>query len=66
MQLTQQRSDILQSLKRFFDAEINRYAPQWREAEMCPTCEVFKKIGHWGLLGLTITETLAMAEREST
>ena len=53
MQLTHEHEEIRRTLKRFIDEEINPHVDEWEAAEAFPAHEVFKKLGHLGLLGLT-------------
>jgi citronellyl-CoA dehydrogenase len=52
MQYTHEHQEMMKTLKRFIDAEINPHVDEWEEAEIFPAHEVFKKMGQLGLLGL--------------
>ena len=53
MQITHEHEEIMRTLKRFIDEEINPHVDEWEAAEAFPAHEVFKKLGDLGLLGLT-------------
>ncbi len=56
MKLTEEHTQMRDSLIQFIDREINPYIDQWEEAEIFPAHEVFKKLGDLGFLGVTKPE----------
>ena len=53
MQLTTEHEELRRVIRRFIDAEINPYVEQWERDQLFPAHEVFKKMGAFGLLGIT-------------
>jgi citronellyl-CoA dehydrogenase len=52
MQLTAEHEQLRATLKKFIESEINPNVDKWEEAEIFPAHEVFKGLGHLGLLGV--------------
>jgi citronellyl-CoA dehydrogenase len=52
MLYTEQHRELMRSVTKFIEAEINPYAEEWEAAGMLPAHELFKKMGKQGLLGI--------------
>ena len=52
MQLTHEHKELMASLEKFIEAEINPHVDQWEEDEIFPAHQVFKKMGDLGFLGI--------------
>src|SRR5258708_18087008 len=52
MLYTEQHRELMRSVTKFVEAEINPYAQEWEEAGIFPAHELFKKMGDQGLLGI--------------
>ncbi|MDR2155605.1 MAG: acyl-CoA dehydrogenase family protein [Burkholderiaceae bacterium] len=53
---TAQHRDLMDSIRRFVDAEINPFVDEWEAAEIFPAHALFKKMGTLGFLGITKPE----------
>lgn len=47
---------LMDSVRRFVDTEINPYVEEWEEAEIYPAHEVMRKMGELGFLGVSKPE----------
>ncbi|HEY2977991.1 MAG TPA: acyl-CoA dehydrogenase family protein, partial [Burkholderiaceae bacterium] len=56
MQFTPEHKQLIETVKRFVEKEINPHVAEWEAAEQFPAHEVFKKLGDLGLLGLKYPE----------
>src|SRR6266568_3735607 len=52
MLYTEQHRELMRSVTRFVEAEIDPYAEEWEAAGIFPAHELFKKMGTQGLLGI--------------
>ena len=52
MLFTADHDEPRRTLQKFIDTEINPYVDEWKEAEIFPAHQVFKKMGDLGFLGL--------------
>ncbi len=52
MLYTEQHRELMRSVTKFVEAEINPYAQEWEEAGIFPAHELFRKMGDQGLLGI--------------
>ena len=52
MLYTDTHRELMRSVTKFVEAEINPYAEEWEAAGMLPAHELFKKMGQQGLLGI--------------
>src|SRR5256885_12078833 len=52
MLYTEQHRELMRSVTKFVEAEINPHAEEWEEAGIFPAHELFKKMGEQGLLGI--------------
>lgn len=53
MQFTHEHTQIVDTVRRWADAEINPHVEQWEQQELFPAHQVFRQMGELGLLGLT-------------
>ena len=53
MVYTEAHYEMMASVRRFVDTEINPYVDEWEEAERFPAHELFKKMGDLGFLGVS-------------
>ena len=49
---TEQHRELMRSVTKFVEAEINPHAEEWEAAGIFPAHELFKKMGDQGLLGI--------------
>jgi citronellyl-CoA dehydrogenase len=49
---TEQHRELMRSVAKFCEAEINPHVDEWEKAGIFPAHEVFKKMGDHGLLGI--------------
>ena len=49
---TEQHRELMRSVAKFCEAEINPHVDEWEKAGIFPAHEVFKKMGDQGLLGI--------------
>ena len=49
---TEQHRELMRSVTKFVEAEINPHAEEWEEAGIFPAHALFKKMGDQGLLGI--------------
>ena len=49
---TEQHRELMRSVTRFVEAEIDPYAEEWEAAGIFPAHELFRKMGQQGLLGI--------------
>ena len=49
---TEQHRELMRSVTRFIEAEINPHAEEWEKDGIFPAHELFKKMGDQGLLGI--------------
>ena len=49
---TEQHRELMRSVTKFVEAEINPHVDEWEEAGIFPAHELFKKMGDLGLLGI--------------
>src|SRR6266516_6877053 len=52
MLYTEQHRELMRSVTRFVEAEIDPHAEEWEEAGIFPAHELFRKMGQQGLLGI--------------
>ena len=52
MKLTQEHRELIRSLRKFIDAEINPHVDAWEKAGIFPAHELFRKMGKLGFLGV--------------
>src|SRR5256885_8383123 len=52
MLYTEQHRELMRSVTKFIEAEINPHAEEWEQAGIFPAHELFKKMGEQGLLGI--------------
>ena len=52
MLYTDTHRELMRSVTKFVEAEINPHAEEWEAAGMLPAHELFKKMGQQGLLGI--------------
>ncbi|MFV0385193.1 acyl-CoA dehydrogenase family protein [Paracoccus sp. (in: a-proteobacteria)] len=52
MILTHEHRELMDSVRKFAEQEINPHLDPWEEAEIYPAHEVFRKLGRLGLLGI--------------
>src|SRR5882724_4212020 len=52
MLYTEQHRELMRSVTKFVEAEINPHAEEWEAAGMLPAHELFRKMGKQGLLGI--------------
>jgi citronellyl-CoA dehydrogenase len=52
MLYTEQHRELMRSVTRFIEAEIDPHAEEWEAAGIFPAHELFKKMGQQGLLGI--------------
>ena len=52
MLYTEQHRELMRSVTKFVEAEINPHAEEWEKAGIFPAHELFKKMGEQGLLGI--------------
>lgn len=52
MKLTQEHHELVRSLRKFIDTEINPHVDAWEKAGIFPAHELFKKMGRLGFLGV--------------
>ncbi|WP_420991547.1 acyl-CoA dehydrogenase family protein [Cupriavidus sp. 30B13] len=53
MLYTEDHRNIIDSIRRFVDAEINPFVDEWEAAEIFPAHALFRKMGELGFLGIT-------------
>ncbi|MCX4160984.1 MULTISPECIES: acyl-CoA dehydrogenase family protein [Paraburkholderia] len=56
MLFTQEHEEIVRTVKRFIEQEINPHVDEWEEAGIFPAHEVFRELGKLGVLGLSKPE----------
>jgi citronellyl-CoA dehydrogenase len=49
---TEQHRELMRSVAKFCESEINPYVDEWEKAGIFPAHEVFKKMGNQGFLGI--------------
>src|SRR5258705_11219252 len=52
MLYTEQHRELMRSVTKFVEAEIDPHAEEWEEAGIFPAHELFRKMGDQGLLGI--------------
>jgi citronellyl-CoA dehydrogenase len=52
MLYTEQHIQLMDSMQRFIETEIEPYSDQWEEDQIFPAHELFKKLGRAGFLGI--------------
>src|SRR5256885_9904106 len=52
MLYTEQHRELMRSVTKFIEAEINPHAEEWEQAGIFPAHELFRKMGQQGLLGI--------------
>ena len=52
MLYTEQHRELMRSVTKFVEAEIDPHAEEWEQAGIFPAHELFKKMGEQGLLGI--------------
>src|SRR4051794_41890407 len=52
MLYTEQHRELMRSVTKFVEAEINPHAEEWEQAGIFPAHELFRKMGEQGLLGI--------------
>ena len=52
MLYTEQHRELMRSVTKFVEAEIDPHAEEWEEAGIFPAHELFRKMGEQGLLGI--------------
>src|SRR3954454_25056195 len=52
MLYTEQHRELMRSVTRFVESEIDPHAQEWEEAGIFPAHELFRKMGQQGLLGI--------------
>lgn len=50
---TESHYELMSSMRRFIDAEIDPFVDEWEAAEIFPAHELFKKMGDLGFLGIS-------------
>src|SRR3954466_13938059 len=55
MLYTEQHRELMRSVTKFVEAEINPHAEEWEQAGIFPAHELFRKMGEQGLLGIHIS-----------
>ena len=53
---TEQHRELMRSVTKFCEAEIDPYVEEWDEAGIFPAHELFKKMGDQGFLGINKPE----------
>ena len=53
---TEQHRELMRSVTKFVESEINPHAEEWEKAGIFPAHEVFKKMGEQGFLGINKPE----------
>jgi citronellyl-CoA dehydrogenase len=53
---TEQHRELMRSVQKFCETEINPYVDEWEQAGIFPAHEVFKKMGNQGFLGIHKSE----------
>ncbi len=53
---TEQHRELMRSVTKFCETEINPYVDEWEQAGIFPAHEVFKKMGDQGFLGINKAE----------
>ncbi|MFM0288064.1 acyl-CoA dehydrogenase family protein [Paraburkholderia megapolitana] len=56
MLFTQEHEEIVRTVKRFIEQEVNPHVDEWEEAGIFPAHEVFRELGKLGVLGLSKPE----------
>ena len=53
---TEQHRELMRSVTKFVEAEINPHAEEWEKAGIFPAHDLFKKMGEQGFLGINKPE----------
>ena len=53
---TEQHRELMRSVTRFVESQINPHAEEWEAAGIFPAHDVFKKMGEQGFLGINKPE----------
>jgi len=53
---TEQHRELMRSVTKFVETEINPHAEEWEKAGIFPAHDVFKKMGEQGFLGINKPE----------
>jgi citronellyl-CoA dehydrogenase len=53
---TESHLQMMESIRRFIDAEVNPFIQEWEDAEFFPAHELFRKMGKLGFLGVNREE----------
>ncbi|HAE46161.1 MAG TPA: acyl-CoA dehydrogenase, partial [Tistrella mobilis] len=56
MLYTEQHHELMRSVTKFVEAEINPHVQEWDDAGIFPAHELFKKMGDQGFLGINKPE----------
>src|SRR5260370_8339262 len=54
---SEQHRELMRSVKKFCETEINPHVDEWEQASIFPAHEIFKKMGNQGFLGIHKPET---------
>ncbi|MEQ5839489.1 acyl-CoA dehydrogenase family protein [Paraburkholderia acidicola] len=61
MLFTQEHEEVVRTVKRFIEQEVNPHVDEWEEAGIFPAHEVFRELGKLGMLGLSKPEAFGGA-----
>ncbi|PCE28003.1 acyl-CoA dehydrogenase [Paraburkholderia acidicola] len=61
MLFTQEHEEVVRTVKRFIEQEVNPHVDEWEDAGIFPAHEVFRELGKLGMLGLSKPEAFGGA-----